>query len=186
LKTIGDGEIAKRDITQLLRSQHRIKNPENDPDKDDFIARSGEQITTIISSVTLGLTVFLALIAGISLLVGGIGIMNIMLVTVTERTREIGLRKALGARQRDVLLQFLAESVALTVTGGIVGIVLGASFGWVLARIADRILGEFHFVLSPGAILLAILMAVGTGLLFGVYPARKAAKLDPIEALRYE
>jgi putative ABC transport system permease protein len=186
LKTVGDPEVAKRDITELLRDRHRIKNPENDPDKDDFIARSAEQVTSIVSSVTMGLTVFLALIACISLLVGGIGIMNIMLVTVTERTREIGLRKAIGARPRDILLQFLAESVALTCTGGIIGILLGAGTGWMLSQIANRVLGEFHFVLSLSAIASAFAMAVVTGLVFGVYPARKASRLDPIEALRYE
>ncbi|MEK7563095.1 MAG: ABC transporter permease, partial [Patescibacteria group bacterium] len=141
LKTIGDAEIAKRDITELLRDRHRIDNPDNDPDKDDFIARSAEQVTAIISSVTMGLTVFLALIAGISLLVGGIGIMNIMLVTVTERTREIGLRKAIGAKSRDILLQFLAESVALTCTGGLIGILIGTGMGWMLSQIANRVLG---------------------------------------------
>jgi ABC-type antimicrobial peptide transport system permease subunit len=112
--------------------------------------------------------------------------MNIMLVTVTERTREIGLRKAIGARPRDILLQFLAESVALTTTGGIIGILLGAGTGWMLSQIANRVLGEFHFVLSLSAIASAFAMAVVTGLVFGVYPARKASRLDPIEALRYE
>ena len=112
--------------------------------------------------------------------------MNIMLVTVTERTREIGLRKALGARPRDILFQFLAESLALTCTGGVIGILLGTGIGWMLSQIANRILGDFHFVLSSSAILLSMLMAVGTGLLFGVYPAKKASRLDPIEALRYE
>ncbi len=186
LKTVGDPAIAKRDITELLRSRHRIDNPADDPDLDDFIARSAEQVTTIVNSVTMGLTVFLALIAAISLLVGGIGIMNIMLVTVSERTREIGLRKALGARPRDILLQFLAESLALTSTGGVIGILLGAGTGWMLSQVANRVLGDFHFVLSISAIISALLMALVTGLLFGVYPARKAARLDPIEALRYE
>ena len=181
-----DPDIAAQDITALLRDRHGIENPENDPDKDDFVARSAEQVTAIISSVTLGLTVFLSLIAAISLLVGGIGIMNIMLVSVTERTQEIGLRKALGARKQDILLQFLLESVTLTVTGGLIGIVIGISSGWILARIADKVLGEFAFVLSFWAIFLAIVMAVGTGLVFGLYPARKAANLHPIEALRFE
>ena len=182
----GDPDVAAKDITELLRERHGIENPENDPDQDDFVARSAEQVTAIISSVTLGLTVFLSLIAAISLLVGGIGIMNIMLVAVTERTQEIGLRKALGARKQDILLQFLLESVALTLTGGIIGIVIGVSTGWLLARIADKLLGQFEFVLSVWAIVLAILMAVGTGLVFGLYPARKAANLHPIEALRFE
>ncbi len=182
----GDPDVTARDITELLRERHDIENPENDPDKDDFVARSAEQVTAIVGSVTLGLTVFLSLIAAISLLVGGIGIMNIMLVSVTERTQEIGLRKAIGARKRDILLQFLLESVALTLTGGVIGIVIGASFGWLLARIADKLLGEFSFVLSIPAIGLAIAMAIGTGLVFGLYPARKAANLHPIEALRFE
>ncbi len=182
----GDPDVAAQDITALLRERHNIENPENDPDKDDFVARSAEQVTAIISSVTLGLTVFLSLIAAISLLVGGIGIMNIMLVSVTERTQEIGLRKAIGARKQDILLQFLLESVALTVTGGLIGIVIGVSSGWLLAKIADKVLGEFDFVLSIWAIVLAVIMAVGTGLVFGIYPARKAANLHPIEALRFE
>jgi putative ABC transport system permease protein len=182
----GDPNVAAQDITALLRERHNIENPENDPDKDDFVARSAEQVTAIVTSVTMGLTVFLSLIAAISLLVGGIGIMNIMLVSVTERTQEIGLRKAIGAKKRDILLQFLLESVTLTVTGGLIGIVIGISSGWILARIADKVLGEFDFVLSIWAIVLAIIMAVGTGLVFGIYPARKAANLHPIEALRFE
>lgn len=186
MKTIGDPQIAKTDVTELLRDRHRIKNPENDPDKDDFIARSAEQITSIVGSVTLGLTVFLSLVAGISLLVGGIGIMNIMLVSVTERTKEIGLRKAVGAKRRDILLQFLLEAVALTFTGGFVGILIGAAFGWLLAQAAASLLGSFTFILSLSSIITAVVMAVGTGLLFGIYPAKRAAQLSPMEALRYE
>ena len=186
LKTTGDPTLAKQDITDLLRDRHSIRNIDNDPDKDDFIARSAEQVTSIVNSVTTGLTVFLALIAGISLLVGGIGIMNIMLVSVTERTREIGLRKAVGAKRRDILLQFLLEAVALTLSGGAVGIVLGTFVGWLLAAIADKFLGQFSFVVSLWSILLAVLMAAGTGLLFGLYPAKKASDLSPIEALRFE
>ncbi len=186
LKTKGDAELAKDDITLLLRERHSIENPQNDPDKDDFIARSAEQVTAIVSSVTMGLTVFLSLVAGISLLVGGIGIMNIMLVSVTERTREIGLRKAVGAKRRDILWQFLLEAVTLTLAGGVVGIVIGTAFGWFLAQIADKFLGQFTFIVSFWSIALAVLMAVGTGLLFGIYPARRAAALSPMEALRYE
>ena len=186
LKTIGDPELAKQDIVGILRDRHNIDNPDNDPDKDDFIARSAEQVTAIVGSVTLGLTIFLSLVAAISLLVGGIGIMNIMLVSVTERTREIGLRKAVGARKNDILLQFLFEAVSLTMTGGAIGIVLGTSVGWLLAKTADKFLGGFPYVLSIPAILMAVGMAVGTGLMFGLYPAKRASELSPMEALRYE
>ncbi len=186
LKAVSDTDLAKQDITMLLRQRHHIDNIDNDPDKDDFIARSAEQITQIVNSVTLGLTIFLSLVAAISLLVGGIGIMNIMLVSVTERTREIGLRKAVGARQSDILLQFLLEAVSLTLTGGAIGTVTGVFFGWLLSAIAARFLGEFHFVLSLSAIFLALLMAIGTGLIFGIYPAKRAAALSPMEALRHE
>jgi putative ABC transport system permease protein len=186
LKAKGDPAIAQKDITLTLRQRHRIDNPEDDETLDDFRARSAEQITSIVGSVTLGLTIFLSLVAAISLLVGGIGIMNIMLVSVTERTREIGLRKAVGARKRDILVQFLLEAVALTFTGGAVGIVIGLLTGWGLSALANAALGQFNFSVSLPSILLAVAMAVGTGLLFGIYPARRAAMLDPIEALRFE
>jgi putative ABC transport system permease protein len=186
LKTNGDPQLAKEDITMVLRDRHSIDNPDNDPDKDDFIARSAEQVSSIVNSVTAGLTVFLSLIAAISLLVGGIGIMNIMLVAVTERTKEIGLRKAVGAKKRDILLQFLIEAMTLTFTGGAIGTVIGISFGWFLVRLASSFLGEIEFILSFSAILLALGMAVGTGLAFGLYPAKKASDLSPMEALRYE
>lgn len=186
LKAKGDTELATQDVKSLLRQRHGISNPDNDSDKDDFNARSAEQVTSIVSSVTLGLTVFLGLVAGISLLVGGIGIMNIMLVAVTERTREIGLRKAVGAQARDILLQFLIEAVTLTVIGGLIGILGGAGIGWLLSLAAAKLLGSFSFSLSIFAVLLAVGMAVGTGLVFGLYPAQRAAALSPIEALRYE
>jgi putative ABC transport system permease protein len=186
LKTKGDPALAQEDITLLLRQRHRIDNPAGDPEKDDFRARGAEQITEIVNSVTLGLTVFLSLVAGISLLVGGIGIMNIMLVSVTERTREIGLRKAVGARSRDILLQFLLEAVWLTFTGGAVGVLIGGGMGWLLAQAASAALGGFDFILSVPSILMAVIMAIGIGLVFGIFPAKKAAGLSPMEALRYE
>lgn len=186
LRTNSDQTLTKEDITQLLRERHRINNPNNDPDKDDFQVQGTEQAQQIVGSVTMGLTIFLSLVAAISLLVGGIGIMNIMLVSVTERTREIGLRKAVGARRKDILLQFLVEAVALTVSGGIVGIIFGVYFGWILSKIAAIFLGQFTFLLSFVAIFSAVVMAVGTGLIFGIYPAKKASELSPMEALRYE
>ncbi len=186
LQSIVDTELAQLDIESVLRQRHQIDNPENDPKKDDFIARSVEQAASVIGSVTLGITIFLGLIAGISLIVGGIGIMNIMLVSVTERTREIGLRKAVGARKRDILWQFLLEAVVLTVIGGVIGIIVAITFGFLLSLIAKALLGSFEFFLPMSAIILAVGMAVGTGLIFGLYPARRAANLSPMEAMRWE
>ena len=163
-----------------------IRNPEDDPDKDDFVVRSSAQAANILGTVSIALTLFITLIAGISLVVGGIGIMNIMLVVVSERTREIGLRKAVGATKRDILLQFLIEAILLTSVGGVIGMVLGVIFAYLGAQIAHTFLNAYLFALSPGAMVIALIVAASTGLIFGIYPAKKAADLRPIEALRYE
>ncbi|NLD44985.1 MAG: FtsX-like permease family protein [Chloroflexi bacterium] len=169
-------DAAIDEVTMVLRERHRIEFEE-----DDFTVASQKEILGVFNAITQYLTIFLAAIAGISLLVGGIGIMNIMLVSVTERTREIGIRKAVGAKRRDILWQFLIESVLLSVVGGALGIALG----WGLASIVNS-LGAFTTVVSGQAVLLAVTFSVFVGLFFGIYPANRAANLDPIEALRYE
>lgn len=165
------------DITILLRSRHKISANESD----DFTVRNLASVMATASDVTGTITALLGSIAAISLLVGGIGIMNIMLVSVTERTREIGIRKALGARYNDIMLQFLIEAVVIGVMGGTIGIALGigASFG--ISRLAG-----WNTVITILPIAVAFIFSVAIGLCFGLYPARKAALLDPIQALRYE
>lgn len=168
---------ASDEVQQLLENNHKI----TDPNKDDFTIRNPQDALSLLSTITSALTIFLGAIAGISLLVGGIGIMNIMLVSVTERTREIGLRKAIGARRKDILLQFLIEAVVLTLLGGTIGIIFGY-----LGAIGVSFIGKWHAVVSIGSILLAFGVCALFGLGFGIYPANKASKLSPIEALRYE
>lgn len=179
-------DLAFADVRFLLRRRHNIDNPEEDLMKDDFVVHSSEEANQILSSVSLGLTLFITTIAAISLLVGGIGIMNIMLVSVTERTREIGLRKALGATGRDILLQFLSEAVMLTFLGGCIGVVGGTGLALLLALIVQKFLSTYGFVLSIPSVVAAFGMAALTGLIFGISPAKRAAALHPIEALRYE
>lgn len=177
---------AFRDVKSLLRTRHQIDNPDEDSEKDDFQVSSSEQANEILGAVSLGLTLFITLVAGISLLVGGIGIMNIMLVAVQERTREIGLRKALGARRRDILRQFLIEAIVLTLFGGIIGVVAGVGLVSLTALIVERYLDRYTFAISIPAVGLALGVAALTGIVFGMYPAIKASRLDPVEALRYE
>jgi putative ABC transport system permease protein len=164
-------------ITDTLRTRHKLMPG----DPDDFMVRTLEEMAAVRSETARTMGTLLAAIAGVSLLVGGIGIMNIMLVSVTERTREIGLRMAIGARGKDVLLQFLVEAVVLSLFGGIIGI----AFGFGLAEAAERFL-QWPTTIPPNAIGMAFGFAAATGVFFGFYPARKAARLDPIEALRFE
>ena len=164
-------------ITDVLRTRHKIMPG----DPDDFMVRTLEEMAAVRSETARTMGTLLAAIAGVSLLVGGIGIMNIMLVSVTERTREIGLRMAIGARGKDVLMQFLVEAVVLSLFGGIIGI----GFGYGLAEAAERFL-QWPTAIPPDAIAMAFGFAAATGVFFGFYPARKAARLDPIEALRFE
>jgi putative ABC transport system permease protein len=172
---------ATSEVSQILRVRHRTAIG-----LDDFTTFSQDQLLSTASSILGVLTIFLGGIAAISLLVGGIGIMNIMLVSVTERTREIGLRKAIGARKSDILLQFLTESVVLSLFGGVIGIGLA----WVIATVVGAIAAANNTAITPrievSAILLATLFSMGVGLLFGLYPANRAANLQPVEALRYE
>ena len=174
-------------IRLILRERHNIYNPEGDLSKDDFKVVSGKETADLMNTVTSILSLLLSSVAAIALVVGGIGIMNIMLVSVVERTREIGLRKAVGARKKDILYQFLIEAMVLTGVGGILGILLGAILSYLVSIILTMALGiEWEFVLSLSSIILAFGVATGIGLIFGIYPARKAAKLSPIDALRYE
>lgn len=168
---------AQNEVGYFLLTRHKL----SDPTQADFSIMSQQDILNTATSTTGTFTSLLAGIAAISLLVGGIGIMNIMLVTVTERTREIGLRKALGAKKKTIVTQFLLESIILTFTGGAVGIVLGIIASYIISNLTSS-----PFVVSPHSILLAFVVSAGIGILFGWYPAQKAAGLQPIEALRYE
>ncbi len=172
---------ATEEIAQILRTRHRTEIG-----ADDFTILTQQDFLDTAQTITGVLTIFLGGIAAISLLVGGIGIMNIMLVSVTERTREIGLRKALGARKRDIMVQFLAESSVLSLIGGLVGIALGWAISYVVGRIAAASNADITPAIGIDVILLATLFSTAVGLFFGLYPANRAANLEPVEALRYE
>ena len=170
-------EQVQAEIENLLRSRHHILAGKDD----DFHVRNLTSLMETVSQSTSMLTLLLGAIAGISLIVGGIGIMNIMMVSVTERTREIGIRKALGATFMNIMTQFLIESMVIGIIGGIIGIIVGCGASQIIAKV-----GNFTTVITITPIIISFIFSVGIGLFFGIYPARKAAKLDPIEALRYE
>lgn len=170
-------EQAIDEISEILRRNHKLKAT----DEDDFTIRSQQELSSMLTSTTDMMTVLLAAVAGISLLVGGIGIMNIMYVSVTERTREIGLRMSIGAKGIDILAQFLIESILISVTGGLIGVVLGVGSALIVNYVA-----HFPIFIQPWSVLLSFVVCTATGIFFGWYPAKKAAQLDPIEAIRYE
>ncbi len=169
-------------IRQVLREQHNL----NSSEVDDFSVRSATQALDLLSTLTTALSFFLAAIASISLLVGGVGIMNIMLIAVNERVQEIGLRKSVGAKTKDIVSQFLVESVILTLLGAIIGILAGGLISFLIAVVAIQLDYAWDFVITPFSVFLSCSIAFLIGISFGYYPAKKAASLDPIEALRYE
>lgn len=171
------------DIKRVLRREHHILGDEQE---EDFTVRNQAEAVKILSSITDALSLFLTAMAAIALIVGGVGILNIMLVTVAERTREIGLRKAVGATNRGVLIQFLYESSALTLLGGIIGIISGIIISYLIALLMRQLGYDWAFVISLTSVVMAVGVSVLTGVVFGLYPAFKASKLDPIQALHYE
>ncbi|MCC7357238.1 ABC transporter permease [Candidatus Uhrbacteria bacterium] len=179
-------EDAKERIRVAIRERHNIDNAEDDRTKDDFHTQTQEDLIKSSNQITNILQILLTSIAAISLLVGGIGIMNIMYVAVTERTREIGLRKSIGARRSDILNQFLVESIFLTVLGGIIGTFFGITFSWVGIKIINSFQGGWTFAISWQGIGLGIIVSAAIGVIFGYFPARRASGLSPIEALRFE
>lgn len=181
--TEGVTEQATAEMTSILRRTHKLKDATDttEGDSDDFNIRSQEELSSMMNSTTNMLTILLGCVAGISLIVGGIGIMNIMYVSVTERTREIGLRMSVGARGIDILNQFLIEAILLSVTGGIIGVLLGVS-----AAYGIKIAAHWPIEIQPWTIVMSFAVCTFTGVFFGWYPAKKAAQLDPIGAIRYE
>ena len=165
------------EISEILRRNHRLR----ETDDDDFTIRSMQELSTMLTSTTDIMTTLLAAVAGISLLFGGIGIMNIMYVSVTERTREIGLRMSIGVKGMDILAQFLIESILISVTGGLIGVLFGVG-----AALIVNVVAHFPIYIQPWSVLLSFVVCTVTGVFFGWYPAKKAAQLDPIEAIRYE
>ncbi len=182
LQDINQGDATADEIKKLLRSNHSI----TDPKKDDFTVQTQAEALATFNTIFSGITYLLIAIAAISLIVGGVGIMNIMYVVVTERTSEIGLKKALGARESDILNEFLLESILVTVFGGIIGILFGSFLGFIISLVAKSFNLAWSFSVPISGVFLAFGVSAAIGIFFGVFPARSAAKMDPIEALRYE
>jgi putative ABC transport system permease protein len=171
-------DTAVQQVADVIRTRHRVS-------QDDFVISSQKDFLSAVSQITGMFTAFLGAIAGISLVVGGIGIMNIMLVSVTERTREIGIRKAVGAKRRDILTQFLIEAIVVSVAGGIAGILMGTGISKLVSRLEMN--GQsIPSIVAPEAVILAFSVSAAVGLFFGIYPAMRASRLNPIDALRYE
>ena len=181
--TEGVTDKAVAEMTSILRRTHKLKDATDtqEADDDDFNIRSQEELSSMMNSTTNMLTILLGCVAGISLIVGGIGIMNIMYVSVTERTREIGLRMSVGARGVDILNQFLIEAIMMSVTGGLIGVIIGIGSSY-----AVKLIAHWPIYIEPWTIIMSFAVCTFTGVFFGWYPAKKAARLDPIEAIRYE
>ncbi|MFA5359438.1 MAG: ABC transporter permease [Patescibacteria group bacterium] len=175
---------AMSDVKTTLRERHDITDQSGA--NDDFTVRSSAQAMDMITTITDALKFFLVAIAAMSLLVGGIGIMNIMLVSVTERTREIGLRKAVGANNKNIMIQFLMEAATITLSGGVIGVIIGSLISVLIYAVANLLGYDWSLSISIFSIILALIVSIGVGLIFGLYPAQKASKLQPVEALRHE
>ncbi len=179
-----DTDFVISEVEKILRDNHGITDQSGG--EDDFTVRGLSELLDLVTVITDALRYFLALMAGLSLIVGGIGIMNIMLISVNERTREIGLRKAIGASNKNIIKQFLLESIFLTLIGGVIGVFLGIFLSWIISVVINILGYSWVFVVSPLSLVLAISISVLVGLVFGIYPAKKASRLEPVEALSYE
>ncbi|OGO85332.1 MAG: hypothetical protein A2Y24_08465 [Clostridiales bacterium GWE2_32_10] len=182
IDTIENILIAKEDVAVALRNQHDI----DDPDDDDFSIRDQASAVEIVSTITNAMRYFLLAVGTISLIVGGVGVMNVMLIAVTQRIKEVGLRKAVGAKNVDVMVQFLLESATISFLGGLIGIIFGIAVSFGVALAVNAMGYDWKFIIAPSSIVIAVTVSILIGIIFGLYPARKASKISPMEALRYE